>query len=165
MQASSEFYSILVVLTKSPGARVKEFDMPAAMPHVADSQEAQAFGMVLGQVVARLRTQRGWTQGQLAERLGVSQSAVSKIEAGKHPDAYQYGLLAKAFGLTVQQLDAHVHDAMSRAREAAEAVTNKEAKGGWGELLALAGFVGIIAFVVAAVLNEGGPPKKPGGVK
>jgi len=119
-----------------------------------DSEEAKAFGMVLGQVVVQLRTQRGWTQAQLAETLGVSQSTVSKIEAGKQrPDAFQYGQLAKAFGMEVQQLDKHVYDAMNRARDAVAAVTHKKSTSGWGELLALAGFIGIIAFVVAAVMR------------
>lgn len=126
-----------------------------------DSQEAQAFGMVLGQVVVRLRTQRGWTQAQLADKLGLSQSAVSKIEAGKRPDAFLYGQLARAFDMDVRQLDEQVTESMKRAREAVAAVTRKKSSGGWGELLALAGFIGIIAFVVAAVVGDDEVPKPP----
>jgi len=117
--------------------------------------------MVLGQVVVRLRTQRGWTQSQLADKLGVSQSAVSKIEAGKRPDAFLYGQLARVFDMDVQQLNEQVTESMRRAREAVAAVTHKKSSGGWGELLALAGFIGIIAFVVAAVVGDDEAPKPP----
>ena len=36
----------------------------------------------IGHVVERLRTEKGWTQTQLAEAIGSSQSAVHRIEKG-----------------------------------------------------------------------------------
>lgn len=112
--------------------------------------EARVFGMVLGRVVVQLRTRRDWTQAQLADRLGISQSAVSKIEAGKHRlDAFHYGLLAAVLDMDVQRLDERVRDVMARTRAAVAAVTPETSVGEWGELLPLAGFGGIIEFVVA----------------
>ena len=139
--------------------------MSPARPSQPDAHEADAFGMVLGQVIVRLREQRAMTQADLAAKLGISQSAVSKLEAGRRPDAFVYGQLARVFGLEVQQLDAQVHEAMRRTREAVAAVNRSKAGLPWGEILALAGFVGIIGFVVAAVLgddDDGQPPKRPG---
>lgn len=52
-----------------------------------------------------LRTRRGWTQQQLAERLGVSRVAVSHLEAGiNSPDARSVALLAGVFGLEPHEL-------------------------------------------------------------
>ena len=46
-----------------------------------------------------LRTARGWTQQQLADRLGISRVAVSHLEAGiNSPDARTVALLGSAFG-------------------------------------------------------------------
>ena len=36
----------------------------------------------LGRRIARLRAERGWTQAELAERVGISRVAVSHLEAG-----------------------------------------------------------------------------------
>lgn len=38
--------------------------------------------MAIGKVIARLRNQKGWTQAQLAEAIGSSQSAIHRIEKG-----------------------------------------------------------------------------------
>lgn len=37
----------------------------------------------IGRVVERLRTEKGWTQSQLAEKIGSSQSAIHRIEKGR----------------------------------------------------------------------------------
>lgn len=47
-----------------------------------------------------LRSARGWTQQQLADRIGISRVAVSHLEAGiNSPDARTVALLGSAFGL------------------------------------------------------------------
>lgn len=47
-----------------------------------------------------LRSARGWTQQQLADRVGISRVAVSHLEAGiNSPDARTVALLGSAFGL------------------------------------------------------------------
>lgn len=41
-----------------------------------------SYQMAIGQVIARLRREKGWTQIQLAEAIGSSQSAIHRIEKG-----------------------------------------------------------------------------------
>lgn len=55
--------------------------------------------------IGMLRTQRGWTQQALADRLGISRVAVSHLEAGiNSPDARTVGLLAGLFHLEPHDL-------------------------------------------------------------
>lgn len=59
----------------------------------------------LGAVVTELRGRRGWTQEELAQRLGVSAQAVSKWETGQSmPDVALLLPLAQALGCTVDEL-------------------------------------------------------------
>ena len=55
--------------------------------------------------IATLRTQSGWTQLELAEKLHYSDKAVSKWERGESiPDAYVLLKLSEIFGVTVDYL-------------------------------------------------------------
>jgi len=59
----------------------------------------------LGRKIARLRSERGWTQEQLAERLAVSRVAVSHIEMGLSvPSERTVVLLAGMFNIEPPQL-------------------------------------------------------------
>src|SRR5439155_8073625 len=107
-------------------------------------EESQVFGYALGQVVGRLRQQRGWTQVGLADRAGISQPMISRIEGGKRPDAYVYGRLASALDLTVQQLDHYAQEAVAKTKQAAEAVSKPKS---WQEALAVAGTIGLIGLI------------------
>ena len=51
-----------------------------------------------------LRAERGWSQGELGERLGVSRQAVNAIETGKHDPS-----LPLAFRIA-QLFDAAIED-------------------------------------------------------
>ena len=56
-------------------------------------------------IIRSLRMERGWTQEELGERVGVSAQAVSKWETGQSlPDISQVPLLAKAFSVTTDLL-------------------------------------------------------------
>lgn len=58
-----------------------------------------------GSLIKQLRTEKMLTQKQLAERLGVSDKAVSKWETGKgFPDISIFSALADIFGTDVQNL-------------------------------------------------------------
>lgn len=60
---------------------------------------------VLGAFVARLREERGWTQRTLAQRLHVTDKAVSKWERGAgYPDISLLPLMADALGVTETEL-------------------------------------------------------------
>ena len=95
---------------------------PAAKKHPVEAKrikEAQVFALVLGTVIAQLRQQRAWTQGQLAAAIGVSQPVISRIEAGRiQPDAFLYGKLAETLGMTVEALNRQVNEAMAAAKRA-----------------------------------------------
>lgn len=131
------------------------------IPGEPDANEGEAYGLVLGQVIALLRKQHGnMTQAMLAQQLGISQSMLSKIEGGKRPDAFLFRRIAQVFKLDVQELDAQVFEAMKRARQAADVVTaQRKPSSNWGELLAIAGFLGLVAFAVAAVVGDEAKPE------
>ncbi len=63
-----------------------------------------------------LRTARGWTQQQLADRLGITRVAVSHLEAGiNSPDARTVTLLGAAFGLEPHQVVAGTEYPVAKA--------------------------------------------------
>ena len=56
--------------------------------------------------IQELRTQRGWTQLQLANRLGVTPVTVYNWERGRHvPTAAQLRSLAREFGVSMDDID------------------------------------------------------------
>ena len=60
---------------------------------------------MLGARIAALRKSAGWNQGELAQRLGVSPSAVGMYEQGRRePGAALLVELARQFGVTVDYL-------------------------------------------------------------
>lgn len=57
------------------------------------------------QILRGLRAQQGWTQPQLAQRLGVSRSTVSMYERGeREPDFAMLDRIADLFGVDANQL-------------------------------------------------------------
>lgn len=61
---------------------------------------------MLGNVIKKLRKERGWTQSQLGEKIGVKKAAVQKYEAGVVKNIKQETLnrLAEAFDTTAGML-------------------------------------------------------------
>ncbi len=61
--------------------------------------------MYFGEKLKRLRQEKNWTQPDLAERLGIEQSWLSKIENDKSlPSSELLDKIAESFDLTLQQL-------------------------------------------------------------
>ena len=61
--------------------------------------------MSLGQTICRLRSQKGLSQSQLADQLGVSRQSVSKWETGAaEPSTSNLIALAKLFNVSVADL-------------------------------------------------------------
>ena len=59
----------------------------------------------VGERIARFRSEKGMTQVELAEKLGVSDKAVSKWELGGcYPDVTMLPLLADIFGVSIDFL-------------------------------------------------------------
>lgn len=56
-------------------------------------------------MIRDLRRSRGWTQAELADRLGVHQTYVSKIELGERRlDVVEAAALARALSVTVADI-------------------------------------------------------------
>lgn len=61
--------------------------------------------MSLGKNIAALRKEKGLTQAQLGELLGVSNQAISKWERGNNlPDVMSLPQIAKVFAITIDRL-------------------------------------------------------------
>jgi putative transcriptional regulator len=55
--------------------------------------------------VRELRTERGWTQAELAERLEVSRNSVNAIETGRYEPSLTLALrIARVFGKGVEEI-------------------------------------------------------------
>ena len=60
--------------------------------------------------IVRYRRGMGWTQAELAERVGVNINTVRAWEKGAQPRPRHLQALAQAFGATGFELDAAIHD-------------------------------------------------------
>ena len=59
----------------------------------------------LGRRIVRLRTERGWSQGALARRLGMSRCRLGKWERGLHgPPVEDLARLADVLGVDLEEL-------------------------------------------------------------
>jgi putative transcriptional regulator len=56
-------------------------------------------------LVRELRTERGWSQGDLADKLEVSRQTVNAIETGRYDPSLPLAFaLAKLFGKTIEKI-------------------------------------------------------------
>jgi HTH-type transcriptional regulator/antitoxin HipB len=85
-------------------------------PEFKQAWEESEAAFQLAQQVIRLRKENGWTQQQLAERLGTTQSVISRIENMENVSVEYLGRIARTFGrrLKIEMVD----------EEAAAAVTD-----------------------------------------
>ncbi|TAL32556.1 helix-turn-helix transcriptional regulator [Phenylobacterium sp.] len=52
-----------------------------------------------------LRAERDWSQGDLAERLGVSRQSVNALETGKYDPSLPLAFkIARLFGLSIEEI-------------------------------------------------------------
>jgi transcriptional regulator with XRE-family HTH domain len=62
-------------------------------------------GIRFGKRLRSLRTKHGWTQVEMADRLGIDRSYLSDMERGKKNICLPtLEILAKGFGLTISQV-------------------------------------------------------------
>ncbi len=55
--------------------------------------------------LAALRAERGWTQADLAQRLGVSRQSVNAVETGKYDPSLPLAFrIARVFELPIEQI-------------------------------------------------------------
>ncbi len=76
------------------------------MPRIANSPtRSRTDAETLGQRMARLRKERGFTQIELAEKAGTIQAVISSYECGRvRPHAAMVGQIAQALGITSDEL-------------------------------------------------------------
>jgi transcriptional regulator with XRE-family HTH domain len=73
---------------------------------------------VLKDRIKTLRNAKGWSQKELARRSGVSQQLIGKIETGGLAESRKIHAIARAFGLSVEELlDAADPVALQKERE------------------------------------------------
>lgn len=60
--------------------------------------------MTIGERIKALRTARGWSQKYLADKAGVSQQLVAKLETNASASTTKIAALARAFGITADDL-------------------------------------------------------------
>jgi transcriptional regulator with XRE-family HTH domain len=133
------------------------------------SEEAYVYALVLGRVIAGLRERKKISQGELAERVGITQPTLSRIERGQgQPDAFTLTKIADVLGVSVGELMAYVEKSLARTEHATRSAlgtTGQDRKGtrDWWEtaitVAGAAGLAGLVAFSVAAALKE--KPKPP----
>ncbi len=77
-----------------------------------DNQETPSYQRTIGAVIARLRRDKGWTQIQLAEAVGTSQSAIHRIEQGQQNISLD---LIKKFSEVLESQILSVNDTVSQS--------------------------------------------------
>lgn len=68
--------------------------------------KAKNWAEYIGKTIRQFRKDRNWTQAELAQRAGIPQSHVCRIELAEYTPTYRtLEKIAKAFGLDVHQID------------------------------------------------------------
>ncbi|MBN1945749.1 MAG: helix-turn-helix transcriptional regulator [Bradymonadales bacterium] len=125
--------------------------------------ESDIYAAALGKLVAEIRSSKGLTQQELADRLGVAQSTISRIEKGQvTPNAYLLRQIASALGMEVGDLSRMVDEVLERSSRAARGAGLSSADPGvpwWKIAVGVAGFsgvLGLVAYAVGTALHEWG---------
>ena len=59
----------------------------------------------IGEFLAKLRKEQGWTQEQLGEKLGVTNKTVSRWEKGNYlPPVEMLQMMSEVYGLTINEI-------------------------------------------------------------
>lgn len=62
-------------------------------------------------IIKNLRSDHGWTQSDLGERLGVSRQTVNALEKGKYDPSLPLAFkLARTFGKSIEEIFQHAED-------------------------------------------------------
>lgn len=125
-----------------------------------DGGEADIYCLVVGRVVQSLRKEKQWTQQELCDRSGITQSLLSRSERGAAElGPYQIRALARAFDLTAPQLIDRVEQVFSRTADAVRAfmrIADEEVW--WTAALMAVGMDGMTGLVSLALAAPGATP-------
>lgn len=114
------------------------------------------FNAIVGNAVSTFRTEAGLTQGELAVKMKVPQSALSRLESGAVPITVdQLKRASWALGM-------HAHVIMQRAEDTADQlkargfniVTRREREGEAGQALGGAALAGILLMLAAGAVGR-----------
>lgn len=67
----------------------------------AEEQARPSFG----QIIREARKKRGWSQGQLGQKSGLSRPTIARVEADSDVTTATIGKIAQALGLTLELTD------------------------------------------------------------
>lgn len=83
--------------------------------------------MSIGKTIKQLRLSKGWSQEELAHRVGTTTPSISRIETGKHGASDQLKqLIAQEFGLRVSELMALAEAGKSPAKASSLSKSEEE---------------------------------------
>ena len=125
--------------------------------------EALVYALVVGRLISTLRERRGWTQAELARRVGLTQPTLSRIERGQAmPELYNVRRFAAAFEMRPDHFNKLVEDAFTRTQRVTQQAYRPSSGTGesdqvWEAVLKLAGVAGVlglVALAIAALLDE-----------
>lgn len=90
----------------------KDVDFAAISAYNKRTDKKEVIGVFNGERLRQIRTERGWSQERLGEVIGVSRSAISKIEKGTVPDPKleQVAKMAEALGVSAEWLSGWTDD-------------------------------------------------------
>jgi len=101
--------------------RLHAVPVPAAEPRPETTADEPLWRHLLGARLRRLRTDRGQTLTETAERAGISPQYLSEIERGaKEPSSEMIAAVAGALGVTLLDLTVAVARELSGLRTTAE---------------------------------------------
>ncbi|HBN28276.1 helix-turn-helix domain-containing protein [Clostridium tyrobutyricum] len=115
----------------------------------------------IGRFIADCRKQKGLTQNQLAEKLGITDKAVSKWENGKSmPDVSLFTSLCDSLGITLNELLAgeHIPDEVLKEKSEEVLMGVIKSKRSIGVIQIIGSIlmgVGITLFFIPAIKNLG----------
>jgi transcriptional regulator with XRE-family HTH domain len=109
------------------------------------------YSAIIGNIIKQLRASKSIKQGEIAEKMGVSQAAWSKLESGKSTlSTAQLAKVADILNISANQIILHADNAAANFRSEGMTVTydNKEAENTGLMLLGAAAIGVLIALVV-----------------
>lgn len=113
--------------------------------------EQTTFSAVLGVVLSNLRKERGVEQGEMAERMGISQASYSRLESGKSAFSIdQMYQAAESIGLTSDELTGRLNTTIDKLRNSGVKVV-PQLRGNSSQAKKEGG--GVSSFVVGAALG------------
>src|SRR5262249_46839101 len=126
-------------------------------PMRAMNNDSEIYALILGQTVFFLREKHSFSQQELAARVGLSQSSLSRIERGKvQADAFLLRKFAAAFEIEVSFFLELIESSYRRAEQAAKSASKAMFEEKWWQMAlriaGLKGVAGLVAFSVGAVL-------------